>query len=301
MGANNLSRFLQHPLNCSFFNYFPPAVTFLYTRMLGRLYFCRHPEEKERYVKPLRTTLATGRKERGNIDRVAGQMLRGVFEHYFEKLLTAYWGYARMRRMLRRQVTLVHRDLLDGALRQGNGVILTTAHYGAVEFLPASLAFQGYPVTMAVRYQTVRLKRTLEMLADTAGIELLDANAGTVLPRALIALRQGRIFIFELDEIKHWRPTTSKVMTFFGQRVCLDRTAEVLQERTGAPLLLGLMERVGGRRYQLVFESPREHVPAPTGLGPDAQLLKRLEHYIYDCPEHWYQWKDLVHLEQLAV
>ena len=121
------------------------------------------------------------------------------------------------------------------------------------------------------------------------------------MPRALSSLRQGRIFIFELDEIKHWKPTTSKVMTFFGHRIRLDRTAEIIQGRTGAPLLLGLMERIGGRRYQLVFESPREHVPAPTGLGPDAQLLKRLEHYIYTYPEHWYLWKDLSHLEKLAV
>ena len=46
---------------------------------------------------------------------------------------------------------------------------------------------------------------------------------------------------------------------------------------------------------------PAEHHAAPTGLGPDAQLLKRLEHYIYDHPDHWYIWKELRHLEQFQA
>ena len=95
-----------------------------------------------------------------------------------------------------------------------------------------------------------------------------------------------------------WKPTANKVMNFFGRRVALDRTVELLHRRTGAPVLLALMERVGTLNYQLVLESPQEHHAAPTGLGADAQLLKRLEHYIYDAPDHWYIWKDLHHLEQ---
>ena len=117
--------------------------------------------------------------------------------------------------------------------------------------------------------------------------------------RALAALRGGRIFITELDEMSSWKPTASKVMNLFGRRVTLDRTVELLHRRTGAPVLLALMERVGTMNYQLVIEPPHEHHAAPTGLGPDAQLLKRLEHYIYEAPDHWYIWKDLHHLEHL--
>ena len=43
-----------------------------------------------------------------------------------------------------------------------------------------------------------------------------------------------------------WKPTAHKVMNFFGRRVPLDRGVELLHRRTGAPVLLGLMERVGG-------------------------------------------------------
>ena len=101
--------------------------------------------------------------------------------------------------------------------------------------------------------------------------------------------------------MKLWKPTACKMMNFFGRRVPLDRGVELLHRRTGAPILLGLMERHGGLRYQLVFEQPQEHLAAPTGLGPDAQLLKRLEHYIYDAPDHWYIWNELNHLEQFQT
>jgi KDO2-lipid IV(A) lauroyltransferase len=225
-------------------------------------------------------------------------VLRGIFDHYFEKMLTAYWGFRKMRGLLLNRVQLTNADLLDRSLERGRGVILSTAHFGAVEFLPAALSFRGYPVTMVVRFQTPRLKRTLEKLARQANLELLDMEDGGVMAKACRGLREGRIFITELDEMKQWKPTAHKVMNFFGRRVPLDRGVELLHRRTGAPILLGLMERCAGLRYQLIVEAPQEHHAAPTGLGPDAQLLKRLEHYVYDAPDHWYIWNELHHLEQ---
>jgi KDO2-lipid IV(A) lauroyltransferase len=272
-----------------------------YTRLVGRVYFAKNPKERERYVEALRRTLVESRAGRvcdGDLER---RVLDGVLDHYFEKLLTAYWGFDRMRGLLTTRVEMVHHDILDGALRDGRGVILATAHFGAVEFLPAALAFRGYPVTMVVRYRTPRLKMTLEDLARQAGLELLDAEEGGILMRALGALRRGRIFITELDELASWKPSPDKVMNLFGRRVQLDRSVELLQRRTGAPTLLGLMERIARRQYHLVIEAPQEHRAAPTKLGPDAQLLKRLEHYIYDHPDHWYIWKDLRHLGQLPA
>jgi lauroyl/myristoyl acyltransferase len=301
MASGSLSRFLQHPLNAALFRWYPPLISRSYMRLLGRLYFSRFPVQRDLYVEPMRKTLRSSAKRHRDPDRMEKDMLQGVFDHYFEKLLTAYWGFYRMRKHLLSRVKLVHQDVLDEALRGGRGVILTTAHFGAVEFLPASLAFRDYPVTMAVRYQTPQLKRTLESLADRCGLDLLDTEGGAVVPQALAALRQKRIFIFELDEIQSWRPAEHKVMTLFDRKVRLDRTIEILQRRTGAPVLMGLMERVRGGRYQLIIEPPSEHHPAPTGLGPDAQLLKRLEHYIYDYPDHWYIWKEMAHLEPLTL
>ena len=301
MSPVSLSRFFQSPFNAALFGTYPPCVTRCYTRRLGEIYFALRPKEKKKHTGRAREVV---RKKKGGrccpvtFDR---QILHGIFDHYFEKMLMAYWGLDRIRGFVDRHVRMVHADLLDEALSEGRGAILTTGHFGAVEFLPVTLALANYPVSMVVKYKTARLKRTLEGIADTLGVELIDADEGAVIPRALAALRAGRLFIIELDEFDHWKPTDRKIMNFFGDQIMLDRAVELLQRRSGAPVLLGLMERVGGRNYQLVIESPAEHMPAPTGLGHDAQLLKRLEHYIYDRPGHWYIWKELDALRSMAV
>lgn len=298
MSTGNLSRFFQSPLNAAIFSWYPPRVLRFYVRTLGRVYFNKRPRERDCHLRALRETTGLAGRRMGTADDLERLVLHGICDHYFEKMLMAYWGIWKIRRFLLRQAQVVSPDLLDDALRRGLGVILSTGHFGAVEFLPATLALRDYPVTMAVSYKTARLKRTLEKMTDVFRVELLDVAEGSVIPRALSALRRGRIFITELDALEVWKPTADKVMSFFGRRVQLDRAVELLHRRTGAPVLLGLMERVGRQRYQLVIEAPQEHHAAPTGLGPDAQLLKRLEHYIYDAPDHWYIWNELHLLEQ---
>jgi lauroyl/myristoyl acyltransferase len=295
----SLSRFFQSPFNAALFGMYPPWVTRCYTRRLGEVYFALRPGEKEKHL--YRARKIVRRRKRGRICPVLfdRQILHGIFDHYFEKMLMAYWGLERISGFLGRNVRMVHADLLDQALTEGRGAILTTGHFGAVEFLPATLALSRYPVSMVVRYKTARLKKTLENIADTLRVELIDADEGLVIPRALAALRAGRLFIIELDEFDCWKATGGKVMKFFGRQIMLDRAVELLQRRSGAPVLLGLMERVGIRGYELVIESPSEHLPAPTGLGQDAQLLKRLEHYIYDRPGQWYIWNEIGSLGSL--
>lgn len=297
MSTGNLSRFFQSPLNAALFSWYPPSVLRCYIRTLGRFYFSKMPQERDRHLRGLRETGLAGRGT-GNASDLERRVLLGICDHYFEKMLMAFWGVWKIRRYLLSQSQLVGSDLLDNALRQGRGAILSTGHFGAVEFLPATLALRDYPVTMVVNYKTARLKRVLEQMTEVFHVELLDAAEGQVIPRALSALRRGRIFITELDAMDAWKPAAAKVMSFFGRRVQLDRAVEVLHRRTGAPILLGLMERVGRQNYQLVLEAPQEHHAAPTCLGPDAQLLKRLEHFIYDAPDHWYIWNELHHLEQ---
>ena len=104
-------------------------------------------------------------------------------------------------------------------------------------------------------------------VAEPAGVgdppeyELIDAGEGPVMPRALAALRRGRFFVTELDEIKHWRPADVKVMRLFDRRVRLDRTVELLHRRTGAPVLLALVKRLApGRGYRLVVEQSPTHL-----------------------------------------
>ena len=63
----------------------------------------------------------------------------------------------------------MHADLLDAALAEGRGVIISHRSLRRGGVPPGSLAFRGYPITMVVKYQTRQLKMTMEGIARRGG------------------------------------------------------------------------------------------------------------------------------------
>ncbi len=137
---------------------------------------------------------------------------------------------------------------LQQALAIGRGVILVTGHFGAVEFLPGALSLNGYPAAIIVRPQTRELAVSLAQRAALINLTLIIPENGKVLPAALRALREGRILITEADEFEMWRLHESQTVNFLGFQIPADRTLEVLQKRSGAPLLTALVRREPQRR-----------------------------------------------------
>ncbi len=178
---------------------------------------------------------------------------------------------------------------LRQALHLRRGVIMVTGHFGAVEFLPGALGLNGYPAAIIVRPQTKELALSLAQRAALINLNLIIPENGKVLPAALRALREGRILITEADEFEMWRPHQSQTADFLKFQVPADRTLEVLQKRSGSPVLTALVRREPKRRY-LVDISPTLE-PAP-GEGVGRQCLRRLEKAIFQAPEQWYQWKE---------
>ncbi len=110
-----------------------------------------------------------------------------------------------------------------------------------------------------------------------------------MLPAALKALREGRILITEADEFEMWRVSETESVNFLGFQIPWDRTLEVLQKRSGAPLVTALVRREPKRRYSLDI-SPIV-APAPD-QARSSQCLHLLEKAIFEAPEQWYQWKE---------
>jgi lauroyl/myristoyl acyltransferase len=183
--------------------------------------------------------------------------------------------------------------LLDDALREERGVIIATGHYGAVEFLPPYLAVKGYPTTALVKFTTKRLEDMAVRQAKKLGLDLIIPRyVRNVLRKATKALSQNRIFVTQCDEIDEWRPDRNRTMEFLGKKTHPDRMLKALCKRTGAVLLLGLLERDGEGKYNLVLE----RVPEEDRLPSNVRTLKLLEKHIYQHPEQWYEWKKYDHI-----
>ena len=205
----------------------------------------------------------------------------------------AYSRFKRTCLFLNKHVYIEGREVLDKALAEGRGAILVTGHYGAVEFLPLSLALNGYTVTMICRFKTEKLKRSLEQRSIGVPVTLVDVDQSRgVMFEALKALKSNQIIITECDEFEEWRPSKSQRNRFLGLDVPSDRTLDLLQRRSKAPVVMGLVQRQAGGRYRLGLHSLNDTDCAQKKTSIAQNALSILERYILEAPHQWYQWKE---------
>jgi KDO2-lipid IV(A) lauroyltransferase len=160
-----------------------------------------------------------------------------------------------------------------------------------VEFLPGVLAVNGYPASMICRFQTNRLRVSLSQRAEWVGLDLIDADEGNIILAAMKALKQGRILITECDEFDEWRPDPNRDSHFLGCKLTSDRTLELLQKRSGAPVVSALLNREGKRTYTCNLTQVPVPGSSPVNMSLSEQCLRVLETSVEAHPEQWYQWK----------
>jgi KDO2-lipid IV(A) lauroyltransferase len=284
----NLSKFCQMRFNSLLFGFLPFSLSRAYLRGLGALYFLLKWQEK-RLIQRALTRVWEAKLSAAELKGVIKETFQGIIDHYHEKLFIAYSRFKPLLRFLRQNIKFSGEESLQEALAGGKGVLLVTGHFGAVEFLPAALALNGYPVSMICRFQTNRLRDSLMERGARVDIKLIDADEGNVFISAAKELKSGRIVITECDEFDEWRESDHFVH-FLGSRLRADRTLDILKKRSGAAVVTALLTRAGRKRYTLNLTPIPDNGPgAAAGMG--AQCLGVLEEAIQASPEQWYQWK----------
>ncbi len=88
---------------------------------------------------------------------------------------------------------------------------------------------------------------------------------------------------------------------FLGKQINLDRTIDILLKRCGASIVFCLMHRDNHYRYRFTAHSfeNEELILSPENLPIGAKILKLLEKYIYEFPDHWYQWKKYADMKMI--
>jgi lauroyl/myristoyl acyltransferase len=286
----SLSKFLQMKLNVFLFRCLPFSISRWYLGTLGKLYYLVNWGERQL----VRTTIKRvfkGRIPAQTLKIKIKEAFQGIVDHYHEKLFVGYSNFPRLLDFLRTRIHFQGQEALQAALAQGKGVILVTGHYGAVEFLPGALAVNHYPASMICRFQTTRLRACLSQRAEWVGLSLIDADDGNIILAAMKALKQGRILITECDEFDEWRPDPNRDSSFLNCKLTSDRTLELLQRRSGAPVISALMKREGNRNYTCNFTPVPIPGSTPVNLSLSEQCLRVLETSVEAHPEQWYQWK----------
>ena len=283
----NLSKFFQMKLNSWLIRFLPFIISRYYLIGLGRLYYYLNRKERNLIERTITFVLGSSLSP-SELRRAKRETFKGIFDHYHEKLYLAYSPFKRIRKFFAKRMRFEGEAALQEALALGKGAILATGHFGAVEFLPAALALNGYKVAIICRFQTSRLRDSLVERAKQVDLEVIDSDKGNCLLAALKALKQGRIIITESDEFDEWKAKDNRQISFLGAQLDYDRALDVLSKRSGSPVVSALVSR-RGKGYTLNLTPVSSQGPTEVKVGE--KCLEILEEMCELFPTQWYQWK----------
>jgi KDO2-lipid IV(A) lauroyltransferase len=283
----DLSKFFQSSVNIFIFSRLHPVVSYYYMQAIGRLYYALRPRERRLIESNIRDLV--GATDEARIRRIVRESFEGIFLHYYEKMLAAFRSYPYVKRFVETRFRVEGLELISGALRGGKGVIVATAHFGGLEFIPWVIGLRGLPIDVIADCATPRLRRALADKISHADVRLFSNSDGQgVLFRAMGTLSDNRVLMTECDEVDAWHRRKSRTIPLFGRELYFDNTLDFLARRSGAPVVAAFLRRCGFLRYRMTFEdvSLRRQ---PQSVARDALIL--WEKYVTRYPGQWYQWK----------
>lgn len=288
------SSFLQWRFNIFFCQKVGWKISLYYIIILGKLYFFVNRKEKNNIRGAVQSVFAGGRNK-ADIEDMTHKVFRGIFFHYYEKFFNAFSSDDELKAFLWKNVKNEGLMEINQGLSQGKGVLFITGHFGGVEFLPAYLAANNYPVTIIARFASNHLRERSIQKADRFSTKIIDPDHTPNIMRAISdSLRENRIVITQCDEIDEWRPSRRDKTVFLRNQIHLDRTIDTLIKRVGASSIFGIMHRDNKDHYKFIafsWEKMKKKIQRSVRGSPGAVLLKLLEQYIYQYPEEWYLWK----------
>jgi lauroyl/myristoyl acyltransferase len=218
-------------------------------------------------------------------------------------------------RPLRRLVEIRGREHLDAALANGKGAILCSAHFGSFDCAFSLLGASGFPVTTIGRWQhnyTAGLSsaerrfwnlvytRRLMCHRHRPNIEPWPGRIGVAALAAAI-LRANEVVTVAIDAPPLDSDLARAVdVPFLGRRARFLPGAVTLAQLTGAPLLMGFMDRTADYRHQVL------EISAPVPVGADtatafARCAAEVSAAIRRNPAHWVYWASRADLVQLGL
>ncbi|OGP66111.1 MAG: hypothetical protein A2170_15725 [Deltaproteobacteria bacterium RBG_13_53_10] len=290
--VKNLSSFLQWQPNISLIQKMGWPMAFRYVDILGSLYYFFRAKEKRKIIGSIQNAFAQTKESR-EIRTLTRDVFRGILHHYCEKLFNAYESVPNLKAFFDKCIEAPSLHKIDDALKQKKGILFVTGHFGGIEYIPIFLSLRGYPISVIIKCATDQLKDRLHARAKELGIRVIDADEENILGAVMRDLRENRVVFIECDEIEEWKPSKTEKISFLGKRIGVDKTINLLQRRSGAQVILGILHRVSLEKYSFIIKSYQDILEkgpvSASSIG--AGLLKVFEQHVWRHPDGWYQWK----------
>ena len=179
---------------------------------------------------------------------------------------------------------------IDSCLREGNGLIVWTAHLGNWEFASRLLEMHDRPVNVArVVEHGNPAERVLRDLMTNPLLRIVQLNDDPMAPLKLLhALRSNEIVAIQGDRV--YQPFTAR-SRFFGAQTPFPMGPFLLSYVSGAPIMPGFVVREGWLRYRVITGKPI-YLPHTGNRDRDLeagleQAVRLLEDAVREYPDQW--------------
>ena len=174
------------------------------------------------------------------------------------------------------------RENLDAALRQGRGVLIVSAHVGALDVAGIYLAALGYPISVVVEDIDPAVYRVWRRYRQATGMRVLSRRHGAV--AAYRALRRGEIVAVVADRLIDG---SGLEVDFCGDRRLVPTGPAAFACRTSAPVVfLHNTRRDDASRYDLVTQPAM--IPSGTTEEVTRAIALELARIVRRFPEQWF-------------
>ncbi|HKZ51190.1 MAG TPA: lysophospholipid acyltransferase family protein [Dehalococcoidia bacterium] len=242
--------------------------------------------------RPLRRAVADNMRHvlgpeaaRGLVRRMAREVFRNAARYYVDMVRLPR---IKPQELLERRITIHGYEHLEGALAQGRGVIIASAHFGNPEMAVQVALAKGIPVTVLTEpLKPPIISRLLDGLRSCHGQDFLPVSRASI-KKALGVIRGGGVIALACDRDVQGR---SIPVPFFGAPALMPTGILELAMRTGAAVIPVFSCRRPKGRYEIFIEPPlalvnmgRSHEDLRAGV---TALLSCLEGYVRREPGQW--------------
>jgi len=259
----------------------PYSFVLVLGKLMGKLYYHIAARQRKRAVDQMQESLHISAQE---ADRIA----RSLFIKLGQTFLEVMYMPSLNQETIKRYVTIENLQYMNDALAEGRGVVLLTAHIGNWEWLGASLAMAGLPLTTVIKRQpNDQHTQILNEYREMVGIEVF-ARGTTELVGAAKALKRGKILGFLADQDGG---SNGLFVEFLGKMASTPMGPAVFAKRFKAPVVPVFIVRHPSGGHKVIMHPPLYY----QDTGNEEQdlykitekMTKIIEDTIKEYPDEW--------------
>ena len=221
-------------------------------------------------------------------DRERRQILFGLFQN-LGRMLADFSQFPKLNRSnIERLIVYEGFEHFARAKDQGKGVLFLTAHFGNWELSSFAHGLYGFPCNFVIReLDNPLVGKLINGYRSASGGRPIEKKDFAF--QAIRSVKRGEAVGILMDQ--NMQPAEGVFVNFFGHAACTTSGPARLAQKTGVPIVLGLVIWDSKlRKYRLRFdpvewirrEDPEEEITVNT-----ANFTRLIEDYVRRYPDHW--------------